>query len=286
MAPPAPGRLVGPCFNSGQLGHLKLHCPKLPRQQYPLHVTSRVYVDNVNPPTTANFSGDVIDKNVDAIGTARYDDNNNREGGPTTNFDTVRMSEGNMTNNYVTLGSVNADLVTHILTGGDNINTTTDKMCTGSHRTENSGASCHFTHSRPVVSVNEPSGANMCTQGPSSCGMLVVDGDRNLQRASANSCSDVESMKPDRGLDTPDPLDSALDSVLPDIFWEVEQGETQVTDVQGRLKMCLSFWENKLDPAPWIISCIREGYKLPLRSLPSKFSRPNQQSALDHKEFL
>ena len=36
--PPAFNRPVGPCFNRGQLGHLKLHCPKLARQQYPLCV--------------------------------------------------------------------------------------------------------------------------------------------------------------------------------------------------------------------------------------------------------
>ena len=34
------GRLVGPCFYCGQLGRLKLHCSKLPRQQYPLPAIS------------------------------------------------------------------------------------------------------------------------------------------------------------------------------------------------------------------------------------------------------
>ena len=41
-----------------------------------------------------------------------------------------------------------------------------------------------------------------------------------------------------------------------------------------------------LDPAPWIISCIKEGYKLPLRSIPDRFHRKNQQSALNHKVFV
>ena len=58
-------------------------------------------------------------------------------------------------------------------------------------------------------------------------------------------------------------------------FWEVKEGhaQRQVTDVQGRLKKSLSFWENTLQPAPWIISCIKEGYKLPLRSTPDRFHR-------------
>ena len=67
-------------------------------------------------------------------------------------------------------------------------------------------------------------------------------------------------------------------------FWETEQG--QVTDVQGRLQACLTFWEHTLQPAPWIISCIREGYKLPLRSVPKSFIQPNQASALSNREFV
>jgi len=55
-------------------------------------------------------------------------------------------------------------------------------------------------------------------------------------------------------------------------------------------------WEETLCPAPWIISCISEGYKLPLRAVPNKYSRPsqtstvysrpNQQSALDNNDFV
>ena len=67
-------------------------------------------------------------------------------------------------------------------------------------------------------------------------------------------------------------------------FWEIEQG--QVTDVQGKLKAHLSFWELKLQPAPWIISCIKEGYKLPLLSIPETYIRPNQASALANREFV
>ena len=72
---------------------------------------------------------------------------------------------------------------------------------------------------------------------------------------------------------------SLVEHDLPSTFWEVEQGDTQVADVQGRLKINIDFWENELDPAPWIIDCIREGYKLPLHNLPDKFIQPNQRSA-------
>ena len=86
------------------------------------------------------------------------------------------------------------------------------------------------------------------------------------------------------GMELCDPSDiHALSS-----FWEIEEGHAQwqVTDVQGRLKKSLSFWENTLQLTPWIISCIKEGYKFPLRSTPDRFHRPNQHSALDHQEFV
>lgn len=67
-------------------------------------------------------------------------------------------------------------------------------------------------------------------------------------------------------------------------FWEIEQG--QVTDVQGKLRAHLSFWEHKLQPAPWIINCIKDGYKLPFRSMPKPYIRPNQASAIANREFV
>ena len=62
-------------------------------------------------------------------------------------------------------------------------------------------------------------------------------------------------------------------------FWEVEHG--QVTDVQGRLQACLSFWEHRLQPASWIISCM-EGYKLPLCMFIAKAIHPAQPSFSTH----
>ena len=64
----------------------------------------------------------------------------------------------------------------------------------------------------------------------------------------------------------------------------MEQG--QVIDVQGKLRAHLSFWENILQPAPWIISCIKDGYKLPLHSTPQPYIQPNQASASANREFV
>jgi len=69
--------------------------------------------------------------------------------------------------------------------------------------------------------------------------------------------------------------DSNTDTPILTRCWEVEEGTGQIEDVQGRLKHYLSFWEKELDPAPWILSCIQEGYKLPLRSIPDRYYKPN-----------
>ena len=269
--PPIPSRPVGPCFNCGQLGHLKLHCPKLARQQYPLHISSTgtVYVDNVKSLNTVAFSGDVGNNNVTVTDTACYGGYSNISE-CIANVDIVRMSEGGVANNNIFTN------VTCRLTGDNNINAVTDIV----------DALCPSTHPCPTISVDELPSAKLCTKSPSSCEMLGVDRDKDLQRELAQSSLNVDAIKSVRGLGTPEPLGSVCEDALPDILWEVEQGEGQVVDLQGRLKRCLSFWENELDPAPWITSCIREGYKLPLRNLPEKFSMPNQQSALDHNEFV
>ena len=58
-------------------------------------------------------------------------------------------------------------------------------------------------------------------------------------------------------------------------FWESEQGAAQIMDVQGRLRERLSFWVNVLKATSPVIECIRDGYKLPLLSIPAPFSGSN-----------
>ena len=79
--------------------------------------------------------------------------------------------------------------------------------------------------------------------------------------------------------------DSELDIEL-GRFWELEQEGPQVSDVQGHLLTNINFWEQVLEAPPQIIECIREGYKLPLLSLPEPFTRSNHKSALQNKEFV
>ena len=55
-------------------------------------------------------------------------------------------------------------------------------------------------------------------------------------------------------------------------YWELEQSETQILDVQGRLKNQLSFWKEVLQAPVPIIEHISEGYKQPLLSPPPTYS--------------
>ena len=69
-------------------------------------------------------------------------------------------------------------------------------------------------------------------------------------------------------------------------FWEVEQGATQIQDVQGRLKMNLTFWKDVLKASQPVLEWISEGYKLPLLSAPPPHSQPNQRSAISEPDFV
>ena len=140
------GRPVGPCFYYGQLGDLKLHCTKLPRQQYPLPAISSnsiMHVGNVNNNTLMGCSDTY--KFVTATGTM-CEGNNTKGDKPVTKFDIVFMSEGNMVNDNMTLGSADANLVTSLLTKGNNFNTiTVDTMCMGCYKPQKVDSLCHFT---------------------------------------------------------------------------------------------------------------------------------------------
>ena len=57
-------------------------------------------------------------------------------------------------------------------------------------------------------------------------------------------------------------------------------------DVQCRLRDKLSFWEHVLKAPSPIIEYIKDGYKLPLLSIPAPFSGSNQKSALESAEFV
>ena len=89
--------------------------------------------------------------------------------------------------------------------------------------------------------------------------------------------------------DDPGHIDSGIDGLETtelQRYWELEQSEIQIVDVQGRLKNQLSFRKEVLQAPVPIIECISEGYKLPLLSPPPTYSGKNQSSAHHNADFV
>ena len=65
------------------------------------------------------------------------------------------------------------------------------------------------------------------------------------------------------------PIQGECSELEPDLSrcWEFEQDTTQISDVQGRLCTCLSFWEQVLEAPPPVLEYIKLGFKLPLLSI-------------------
>ena len=56
--------------------------------------------------------------------------------------------------------------------------------------------------------------------------------------------------------------------------------------VQGRLKKCLKFWEEKLQASEFVLGIIHSGYRLPFIRLPPPVCMQNHRSALDNAAFV
>ena len=55
--------------------------------------------------------------------------------------------------------------------------------------------------------------------------------------------------------------------------WDYEESGHQIPDVQGRLTANIKFWEQESQAPSLMLDWIRQGYKLPLLSLPDFFER-------------
>ena len=60
----------------------------------------------------------------------------------------------------------------------------------------------------------------------------------------------------------------------------------QITQVKGRLEQNVQFWKEDLQASPFVISCIEEGYKLPLLHEPPQYNDVNQRSTKTHEGFV
>ena len=58
-----------------------------------------------------------------------------------------------------------------------------------------------------------------------------------------------------------------------------------MVNVKGRLKACVQFWESISAP-PFVLSVIREGYKIPFLHTPPRAFFPNNKSSHEHSQFV
>ena len=63
-------------------------------------------------------------------------------------------------------------------------------------------------------------------------------------------------------------------------------GRHSVVSVQGRLKNCVSFWEDQLEASEFVMGIIRSGYRLPFIRLPPSVCMKNHQSAVRNAQFV
>ena len=56
--------------------------------------------------------------------------------------------------------------------------------------------------------------------------------------------------------------------------------------VKGRLKASINFWIDRLEAPEFVISMIREGYRIPFGTYPTRCFLKNNNSALKHPEFV
>ena len=266
----------GPCFNCYQMGHIKANCPKLMPQQYPLsssynNLRLMVCGSVLDSPVVC---GDALDKSTvcENVLDSSYSNISMTEGGniPSSSYGNAVVAVcGNDDSTVCHLASVNSSFAVN-----DPL-----EACT-SASDDSVKAAC------PLDDIGHPAVDSSVSTLPNAMSESASSG-MSTHEKDAPDCSghDISIDSAEGEVDhteVPGPDDAQALTT----FWEVEEGQTQVMDVQGRLGQSLSFWEDTLDPAPWIISCIREGYKLPLRSIPDCYHKPNQQSALSHQQFV
>ena len=227
------------------MGHIKANCPKLTRpQQYPLsssynNLRLMVCGSVLDSPVVC---GDALDKSTvcENVLDSSYSNISMTEGGniPSSSYGNAVVAVcGNDDSTVCHLASVNSSFAVN-----DPL-----EACT-SASDDSVKAAC------PLADIGHPAVDSSVSTLPNAMSECCSSG-MSTHEKDAPDCSghDISIDSAEGEVDhteVPGPDDvQALTT-----FWEVEEGQTQVMDVQGRLGQSLSFWEDTLDPAPWIIS--------------------------------
>jgi len=248
-----PRGIPGPCFQCGEMGHLRASCPKRQRP-YPFNTNKYVWHAGAGDIDSSSLGCDnTVVQNNAGYGVPSPD----RDANPAALYDK---------NMY----------------GGESPVSTTSHEKTKGH---------------VVAGVNVSSKVKSNQQGEAlERGDLTMGfGQKGVNEPYRQSCSSEQGTNADFALEvtkgslTPkaksEDSQEPLDQMELGRCWEIEGGE-QIEEVRGRLKANIDFWQHTLKPAPWVLDCIIDGYKLPLRVVPDCFTKKNQESALKNSNFV
>ena len=247
-----PPKIPGPCFHCLKMGHLKANCPELAKP-YPFVVSSggNVYI-------SSNCAGSSSQCGITSSG----------------NDKVIELTKG--LPKGVTLGVPVSD--------EDCVNS---NVCTIS----NSGkGTAQGVNVRPPMANQQDLSDDAITAVVPDVKLDGIAGKTHpdkvgstkllMNEAQTSPLLEMSSVEMPEG-------DEYLDEQFCESrIWEVEEGPTQIQDVQGRLKTSFNFWRDILKATQPVLDWINEGYKLPLLSVPPPRYQPNQKSALTDHEFV
>jgi len=256
--PVRPRGMPGPCFQCGEMGHLRASCPK---RQRSCPLRNNKYASSVcQDSNMVSSSGSILHVNGE----------HGTPSSVTCHHDPVVLC-----NNV------------HGTEPSDTDHKGVNKIC------KNNCCSGKFFDSNMLIvndaprvkgdSVGEAMSTKALTSGTDHKGVNELGGTNCC--SGQNSSSEAPFGTPEGSL-VPK-LDSSDDPLEREELssWELEGGD-QILDVRGRLKANIDFWRDTLKPAPWILDCISNSYKLPLKFIPGPFIGKNQDSAVKNSDFV
>ena len=120
-----------------------------------------------------------------------------------------------------------------------------------------------------------------CVNEMSCSEVIEQKGDKVLKPIVEGNCTEVALMGDGQPMyDYP--------TSIKEKYWEIQgiSAQMQLTQVQGRLRTCVRFWQDVLHAPPTVIDWIQNGYKLPLLYMPTPFCQCNHRSAIQNREFV
>ena len=85
-------------------------------------------------------------------------------------------------------------------------------------------------------------------------------------------------------------MDNVAEQVESFIFYsnsdEVKYSVNKINTVRGGLAKSLLYWRDALSSSEYVLTIVREGYRIPLNSLPPTYNLTNNKSARDQPEFV